>query len=146
VTPDDLLALTPALYVFIGVLGALIGSFLNVVIWRVPRGLSIVHPGSACPSCGHQITSAENIPIVSWLALHGRCSSCRGRISARYPMVEAATAALFILMAWTVGFTPILPLWLYMAAAGTALFLIDVDHKRLPDVIVLPSWGVILAG
>jgi leader peptidase (prepilin peptidase)/N-methyltransferase len=61
-------------------------------------------------------------------------------------MVEGATAALFILMAWTVGFTPILPLWLYIAAAGTALFLIDVDHQRLPDVIVLPSWGVILAG
>ncbi|MEP7192265.1 MAG: prepilin peptidase [Actinomycetota bacterium] len=145
-TPDELNDLTPALYVFVGVLGALIGSFLNVVIWRVPQGLSIVRPGSACPDCGHRITSAENIPIVSWLVLRGRCSSCRGRISARYPLVEAATAALFVLMAWTVGFTPILPVWLYLAAAGTALFLIDVDYKRLPDVIVMPSWGVILAG
>jgi leader peptidase (prepilin peptidase)/N-methyltransferase len=115
-----------------------------VVIWRVPQGLSVVRPGSACPRCGHEITARENVPILSWLVLRGRCSGCRSRISLRYPIVEAATGALFVLMAWRVGFTPILPLWLYLAAAGTALFLIDIDEKRLPDVIVLPSWGVTL--
>ena len=144
VTPDELTLLTPALYVFVGILGVMIGSFLNVVIWRVPQGLSIVRPGSACPRCGHQITVRENIPVLSWLALRGRCSGCRSPISVRYPIVEAAVGALFVLMAWRVGFTAILPLWLYLAAAGTALFLIDIDHKRLPDVIVLPSWGVTL--
>jgi leader peptidase (prepilin peptidase)/N-methyltransferase len=146
VTPADLTLLTPALYVSAGVLGALIGSFLNVVIWRVPQGLSVVRPGSACPKCGHQITALENIPVLSWLALGGRCSGCRSRISVRYPIVEGAVSALFILMVWTVGLTPVLPLWLYLAAAGTALFLIDIDHQRLPDVIVLPSWGVTLVG
>ena len=145
-TPADLTLLTPVLYVFVGVLGALIGSFLNVVIWRVPQGLSVVRPGSACPKCGHQITALENIPILSWLALRGRCSGCQSRISVRYPIVEAAVCALFILMVWTVGVTPILPLWLYLAAAGTALFLIDIDHHRLPDVIVKPSWAVTLVG
>jgi leader peptidase (prepilin peptidase)/N-methyltransferase len=144
VTPAELTLLTPLLYVFVGGLGALIGSFVNVVIWRVPQGLSIVRPGSACPKCGHQITALENIPVVSWLALRGRCSGCRSRISVRYPLVEAAVSALFILMAWTVGFTPILPLWLYLAAAGTALFLIDIDCQRLPDAIVWPSWVVTL--
>ncbi|MGV8845800.1 prepilin peptidase [Tessaracoccus sp.] len=145
-TSADLAALTPALYVLVGVFGLLIGSFLNVVIWRVPQGLSIIRPASACPACGHQITPPENIPILSWVFLRGRCSSCRSRISLRYPIVEATVGTLFVLMAWKVGFTPILPLWLYLAAAGTALFLIDVDHKRLPDVIVLPSWGVVLVG
>jgi len=140
--PNELTALTPMLYVFVAILGALIGSFVNVVIWRVPQGLSVVRPGSACPRCAHQITPLENIPVLSWLALRGRCSGCRSRISVRYPLVEAAVSALFVLMAWTVGFSPILPLWLYLAAAGTALFLIDIDVKRLPDVIVWPSWVV----
>jgi leader peptidase (prepilin peptidase) / N-methyltransferase len=144
--PNEMLLLTPLLYVFVGILGTLVGSFLNVVIWRVPQGLSIVRPGSACPKCAHQITPLENIPILSWVALRGRCSGCRSGISVRYPIVEAATGALFVLMAWAVGFTPILPLWLYLAAAGTALFLIDIDHKRLPDVIVKPSWVVTLVG
>jgi leader peptidase (prepilin peptidase) / N-methyltransferase len=144
VTPAELTSLTPLLYVFVGGLGALIGSFVNVVIWRVPQGLSVVRPGSACPKCGHQITPLENIPVFSWLALRGRCSGCRSRISVRYPLVEAAVSALFILMAWTVGFTLILPLWLYLAAAGTALFLIDIDCHRLPDAIVWPSWVVTL--
>lgn len=145
-TAADLSALTPVLYVFSGLFGMIIGSFLNVVIWRVPQGLSVVRPGSACPSCGHEITALENIPVLSWVALRGRCSSCAGRISARYPLVEAAVGALFVLMAWTIGFTAILPLWWYLAAAGTALFLIDVDHKRLPDAIVLPAWGVTVIG
>ena len=138
--------LTPVLYVFVGLAGALVGSFVNVVIWRVPQGLSVIRPRSACPKCGHQITAVENIPILSWLALRGRCSGCRSGISVRYPIVEAAVSALFVLMAWKVGFTPILPLWLYLAAAGTALFLIDIDCHRLPDAIVKPSWGVTLIG
>ena len=144
--PNDLTLLTPALYVFVGLLGLIIGSFVNVVIWRVPQGLSIVRPGSACPRCGHEITALENIPILSWLVLRGRCSGCQAGISVRYPLVEAAVGALFVLMAWRVGFTPILPLWLYLAAAGTALFLIDIDKQRLPDVIVWPSWVVTLVG
>ena len=79
----------------LGVVGLLIGSFLNVVIHRVPAGLSVVKPRSRCPECGHEITAAENIPVVSWLVLRGRCNGCGMRISARYPFVELATAVLF---------------------------------------------------
>ena len=84
----------------VGLLGALIGSFLNVVVWRVPQGMSIVHPPSACPECGHRIAWHDNVPVVSWLLLRGRCRSCGARISVRYPLVEAGTAVAFALTAW----------------------------------------------
>ncbi|MHB8450093.1 MAG: prepilin peptidase [Mycobacteriales bacterium] len=127
---------------FAAVLGLAIGSFLNVVIWRVPRGESIVRPASHCPACQAPIAPLDNVPVLSWLALHGRCRACTAPISPRYPLVEAGTAALFALVAWRTGAHAELPALLYLAAIAVALALIDLDVKRLPDVIVLPSYGV----
>lgn len=142
------IALDPAstvlLALFVGFVGLFIGSFLNVVIYRVPAGESVVHPRSRCPGCGHQITPAENVPVVSWLVLRGRCSGCHEPISARYPLVELGTGVLFGLTAWWTGLSWTLPAYLYLAAIAVALSLIDLDVHRLPDVIVLPSYGVAL--
>ena len=129
----------------VGVVGLLIGSFLNVVVWRVPRGESVVHPPSACPRCGHAIRRRDNVPVVSWLVLRGRCRDCGAPISARYPLVELATGVLFALTAWFAGPTWILPALLYLAAISVALALIDIDTKRLPNAIVLPAYPVSLA-
>ncbi len=125
------------------VLGALIGSFLNVVVWRVPRGESVVSPPSACPRCGHEIRARDNVPVVSWLLLRGRCRDCAAPISPRYPVVEATTAVLFALVALRIGWAPELPAYLYLAAIGLALALIDLDTHRLPDPIVLPAYPVL---
>jgi leader peptidase (prepilin peptidase)/N-methyltransferase len=122
--------------------GLAIGSFLNVVIWRVPRGESIVSPPSACPSCGTEIRPYDNIPVLSWLVLRGRCRSCRQRISPRYPLVEAGTALMFAALTLRFGLDARLPAYLYLAAIAIALALIDLDVKRLPDVLTLPSYGV----
>jgi len=124
------------------VLGLAIGSFLNVVIWRVPRGESIVSPPSACPGCGTHIRPKDNVPVLSWLLLRGRCRDCSEPISPRYPLVEAGTAVLFVVMALRFGFDPVLPAYLYLAAVGLALALIDLDCKRLPDALTLPSYPV----
>lgn len=124
--------------------GLVVGSFLNVVIYRVPAGESVVRPRSRCMTCGHQITPAENIPVVSWLFLRGRCSGCGSRISARYPLVELGTGIVFGVTAWWVGLSWTLPAFLYLAAIAVALSMIDLDVKRLPDAIVLPSYGVAL--
>lgn len=127
-------------------LGLLVGSFLNVVVWRVPRGESVVSPPSACPGCGARVRPRDNVPVLSWLLLRGRCRDCRAPISARYPLVEAGTAVLFGLVAWRLGDTPaLLPAYLYLAAVAVALALIDIDVRRLPDAIVLPSYPVIAA-
>lgn len=131
--------------VLAGVVGLVIGSFLNVVVWRVPRGESVVHPPSACPRCGHAIRSRDNVPVVSWLVLRGRCRDCGNPISARYPLVEAGTGVLFALTAWFTGPSWVLPALLYLAAISVALALIDLETHRLPDAIVLPSYGVALA-
>jgi leader peptidase (prepilin peptidase) / N-methyltransferase len=134
--------------VLAAVLGLLVGSFLNVVVWRVPRGESVVHPPSACPSCGHAIRPYDNIPVVSWLLLRGRCRDCGNPVSRRYPLVEAGTGVLFGLTTLWCGVTWALPAMLYLAAVAVALTLIDIDVHRLPDVIVLPSYlvgGALLA-
>jgi leader peptidase (prepilin peptidase)/N-methyltransferase len=129
---------------FCALLGLLIGSFLNVVVWRVPRGESIVRPPSACPSCGHEIRPRDNVPVLGWLLLRGRCRDCRAPISARYPLVEGATGALFALLALRFGMHPELPAYLYLGAVGIALALIDIDVKRLPDALTLPSYPIAL--
>jgi leader peptidase (prepilin peptidase)/N-methyltransferase len=126
----------------VGLLGLVIGSFLNVVVYRVPRQESIVSPGSHCPSCDAPIKGRHNVPVLSWLVLRGRCHSCRGRISLRYPLVEAGTAALFVAITLRFGFSVELPAYLYLGAIGVCLALIDVDVRRLPDTIVLPSYVV----
>jgi leader peptidase (prepilin peptidase)/N-methyltransferase len=133
---------------FVALLGLLVGSFLNVVVWRVPRGESVVTPPSACPSCHALIRPRDNIPVLGWLLLRGRCRDCHAAISPRYPLVEAATAALFAAMALRFGISAALPAYLYLCAVGLALALIDVDVKRLPDALTLPSYvvgGVLLA-
>jgi leader peptidase (prepilin peptidase) / N-methyltransferase len=126
-----------------GLLGLLLGSFLNVVIWRVPRGESIVRPPSHCPSCGHAVRPRDNVPVASWLLLRGRCRDCHAPISVRYPLVELATGLVFLVLALRIGFEPELPAYLYLGAIGIALAMIDIDVKRLPNAIVLPSYLVV---
>ncbi|MCU1601049.1 MAG: prepilin signal peptidase PulO-like peptidase [Frankiales bacterium] len=133
------------LYVLVGLLGLAIGSFANVVIYRVPAGQSVVSPPSACPQCHTEILARDNVPVLGWLVLRGKCRQCSSPISPRYPLVEAATAALFVLMAWRFGAHAALAAFLYLAATGVVLAMIDIDTKRLPDAIVKPSW-VVVAG
>jgi leader peptidase (prepilin peptidase)/N-methyltransferase len=134
---------TAVLTVFCGLLGLAIGSFLNVVIWRVPRGESVVRPPSHCPSCDTEIAPRDNVPVVSWLLLRGRCRSCQAKISTRYPLVELATGVLFAVLAAHFGPHALLAAYLYLAAVGVALAMIDFDHHRLPDVLTLPSYAVV---
>jgi leader peptidase (prepilin peptidase) / N-methyltransferase len=134
------------LTVVTGLVGLAVGSFLNVVIYRVPRGESLVRPASHCPACGAVVRNRHNIPIVGWLALCGRCADCRAPISMRYPVVELTTGVVFAgLTAWLVGhqLTSAVPAYLYFAAAGIALAAIDLDCGRLPRAIVLPSYPVL---
>jgi leader peptidase (prepilin peptidase)/N-methyltransferase len=131
------------LAVWSAALGLVIGSFLNVVIWRLPRGESIVRPPSHCPSCGHQVRARDNVPVVSWLLLRGRCRDCQATISARYPLVELGTGVVFVVLALRIGLEPELPAFLYLGAIGVALAMIDIDVKRLPNAIVLPSYPVV---
>lgn len=138
------------------VFGLALGSFLNVVVHRVPAGLSVVAPASACPGCSHPIRRRDNIPVVSWLALRGRCRDCSTAISARYPLVEAATAVLFLLVgirfaptsdasgAALVGALVLLAALLTAMAGSVALALIDIDTHRLPNRIVLPAYPLFL--
>ena len=130
------------------VFGLLIGSFLNVVVWRVPRGESVARPPSACPKCGKQIDPVDNVPVLSWVLLGGKCRGCKEPISRRYPLVEAGTALVFALVAARFGLSAELPAYLYLAAVGIALALIDLDVRRLPDVLTLPSYpvGLVLLG
>jgi leader peptidase (prepilin peptidase)/N-methyltransferase len=129
----------PALEIaFIAVLGAIIGSFLNVVIHRLPRGESLSSPGSRCPSCGAAIAPYDNVPILSWLLLRGRCRRCGAAISPRYPAVELLTAATFAAVVAVRGFDDDLLLELPFAASLIALAGIDFDHKLLPNKIVYP--------
>jgi leader peptidase (prepilin peptidase)/N-methyltransferase len=125
--------------------GLLLGSFANVVIWRVPRGESIVSPPSSCPQCGSRIRWWQNVPIVSFLALRGRCASCRAPISWRYPAVELAMAMLFALTAWWRGLERDLPAFLALAFVALILTVIDIEHRRIPNAIVLPAIPVFVA-
>jgi leader peptidase (prepilin peptidase) / N-methyltransferase len=126
------------------VLGLVIGSFLNVVTWRLPRGESVVRPPSACPVCGAWVRPWDDVPVVSWLVLRGRCRDCDATISPRYPAVEAMTGVLFVLVVvrFGGGTDPqpwAIPAYLYLAAIGVTLSFIDLDTHRLPDPIVLPA-------
>ena len=131
-------------YIFVFVFGAAIGSFLNVVIYRVPNELSIVLPNSACPNCKTPIKAYDNIPILGWLWLGGKCRSCRGAIAWRYPAVELLTACVFMLIFWRIGLTPYLPVALAFAAAMIALVFIDAEHMILPNVITYPMFIIAL--
>ncbi|MCU1493426.1 MAG: prepilin signal peptidase PulO-like peptidase [Acidimicrobiaceae bacterium] len=136
----------PALGLLVGfcaLIGLLVGSFLNVVIYRVPRHESVVSPRSACPSCHVAIVAWDNVPVVSWLYLQGRCRSCRSPISARYPLVELATAALFAGAAARIGFDWALPAYLVLLAGLLALACTDFEHMVLPKRIVYPVLGLV---
>jgi leader peptidase (prepilin peptidase)/N-methyltransferase len=134
----------PLLLSIVGLFGLAVGSFLNVVIHRVPRGESLVRPGSHCPHCGNKIRNRHNIPVLGWLLLGRQCADCKAPVSLRYPLVEASTAALFVAVAARLGWSWELPAYLYLAAIAIALAAIDLDVMRLPDQIVLPSYAVAL--
>ncbi len=123
-------------------LGLIVGSFLNVVAHRVPAGRSVVRPGSACPACGAPVRPRDNVPVVSWFVLRGRCRDCGVAISARYPLVESVTGVAFAAAALLLGSVWVLPAYWWFAGVGIALVLTDLDHKRLPDRIVFPGFGV----
>ena len=140
----DLHVVSPLLgYVIAGVFGAIIGSFLNVVVHRVPLEESIVFPNSRCPSCGKAIAFYDNIPVISYLVLGAKCRHCKEHISIRYPAVELLTAALFIVVAWHDGLSAALPFDLIFASALLALVFIDAEHMILPNAITYP--GIIFA-
>ncbi len=122
--------------------GAVIGSFLNVCIYRLPRGISVVWPASQCPRCGRQLSWFENIPIVSYLVLRGRCRTCRAHISVRYPIVEAITCAMFTLGWWYYGPGMLLVSRLVFGCTLIVLFEIDREHQILPHAITLPGIAV----
>jgi leader peptidase (prepilin peptidase) / N-methyltransferase len=128
-----------------GLFGAVIGSFLNVVAHRVPLGESLVSPGSRCPECGADVRPYDNVPVVSWLLLRGRCRDCGAPISPRYPLVELVTALVFAAVVAVRGFDDDLVLELPFVSALIALAAIDFDHKLLPNKIVYPlaAYGVI---
>ena len=139
-------ALAPPLPVacaLLGILGAMIGSFLNVVIHRLPREQSIVFPNSTCPRCSARIKAYDNIPILSFLILRGQCRACSARISLRYPTVEALTALLFAAVTWHDGLSFALPFDLGFTAAILALLFIDAEHMILPNAITYP--GILFA-
>jgi len=125
-------------YIFIFIIGAAIGSFLNVVIHRVPNEQSIVFPNSACPKCGKAIAGYDNVPILSWLILGGKCRNCKEPISFRYPAVELLTALSFALVFWKFGLDVLLPVGLIFVAVAIALMFIDAEHMILPNVITYP--------
>lgn len=113
------------------------------MIWRVPRGKSLVRPGSACPRCDAPVEPRDNIPILSWLILGAKCRTCKAPISARYPLVEAGTAVAFVGVVLVFADDPwAWPAWWYFAAVSIALAAIDIDLRKLPDAIVLPSYIV----
>ena len=115
--------------------GLAIGSFLNVVIYRLPRGESLIRPGSRCPSCRAALSPWDNVPVLAYLWLRGRCRRCGSKISIRYPTVELFTGLLFAAIAWQHGATPMTPVWCVFAAALIAASVIDIDHRIIPDEI-----------
>jgi leader peptidase (prepilin peptidase)/N-methyltransferase len=128
--------------VYVAVLGLIIGSYLNVVIHRLPRGVSTVWPRSSCTSCGAAIRAWDNLPVVSYLLLRGRCRQCGARISWRYPAIEAATSLLFVLCFERFGLRPAALAAAFFCSLMVILAAIDIEHMLLPDRITLP--GIVL--
>ena len=128
--------------------GCVIGSFLNVVVWRIPRGESLLTPPSHCPNCGHLIRAWENIPIISWLCLRGRCSGCHQPISIRYPLGESATGLLFFIIWYAIARRnlplAVLPGYFYLTGALLSAALIDMKHRMIPDEITISGLVVSL--
>jgi leader peptidase (prepilin peptidase) / N-methyltransferase len=131
--------MTAAYTILAAVLGAVLGSFFNVVIYRLPRGESLVRPGSRCPHCSTEIKPYDNIPVLSWMLLRGRCRNCGESISIRYPAVEAMTAVLFAAVVLDKGADR--DVWLGLAFVATLIpiALIDLEHRLIPNKITLPA-------
>jgi leader peptidase (prepilin peptidase)/N-methyltransferase len=128
-----------AVAVLAAVLGLLVGSFLNVVVWRLPRGESLIRPRSRCPSCGTAIRPWDNIPVVSWLLLRGRCRDCGARIAPRYPLVELATGVLYALVVVAKDDALDIALGLLLVTALVPITLIDLELRLIPNAITLPA-------
>lgn len=133
------MTLEPIQLTILVLLGLAVGSFLNVCIHRIPRGQSLMFPGSRCPGCGYELRWFDNIPVASYALLGGRCRRCRARISIRYPLVELATMALFVGHGLTFGWTALLVPRLFFACVLVVLFAIDLEHHLLPNAITLPG-------
>jgi leader peptidase (prepilin peptidase)/N-methyltransferase len=133
VTPPPL----PAVVALLGVFGLMVGSFLNVCIFRIPLGQSIVHPPSRCMSCGKALRPWHNVPVLSWLVLRGRCGFCAAPISARYPAIELLTGVVFALHGLVFELDALLAVRLIFAAVLIVLAFIDIDHRILPDSMTL---------
>jgi len=125
------------IYGIIFVLGITIGSFLNVCIYRIPEHLSIIKPRSRCGNCGHTLNAWELIPLVSWLMLGGKCHNCKTRISVRYPLVELLEGFLFMLVFHKFGLSALTPIFWLFVAMMTVVFFIDLDHKIIPNKVVI---------
>jgi leader peptidase (prepilin peptidase)/N-methyltransferase len=137
------LAFPPAIALaFAFVLGACVGSFLNVVVWRLPRGESLVRPGSHCPGCDSPIPPWANVPLLSYLALRGRCRSCGARISLRYPLIEALTGLVFAALLWVHGPSARLLVDWALASALIAVTFIDIDYQIIPNSITIPGLAI----
>ncbi|MCC7178589.1 MAG: prepilin peptidase [Acidobacteria bacterium] len=136
--------MTPSLSLLVlaGVLGLAIGSFLNVVIYRVPLGQSLASPPSTCPSCRTRLRWIDNIPVLSWMVLRGKCHHCRAPISIQYPLVELVTGVLFVLVTWLTPVGPLLAARLTLVLILIVLFGIDLHHQILPNVITLPGIAI----
>ena len=126
-------------YLFAFVFGAVIGSFLNVCIWRLPKGESVVFPPSHCPACDYKIPFYDNIPLVSYLLLGGKCRSCRAHISVQYPLVELVTALLTLSLFMRFGLSLSFAVLFLFCAAMVVITFIDLEHQIIPDVISLPG-------
>ncbi|MEH3053908.1 MAG: prepilin peptidase [Patulibacter minatonensis] len=137
-----------AVLLFALIIGLVIGSFLNVVIHRLPLGESVVTPRSRCPKCGHEISGIENVPVLSWLALRGRCRGCRAPISPRYPLIELATGLLWVAVVAAAYDEPErIALGLILATALVPITAIDLEHRRIPNKITGPAAiALVIAG
>jgi len=132
-------AVTAFVTVVCGLFGLVVGSFLNVVIYRVPRKESVVRPRSRCPGCGTQLAERDNIPVVSWVLLRGKCRTCGEPISARYPLVELLTGVLFVAGALRFGLDWVLPAYLVFFASLVAITFIDLEHYIIPNRVLYPT-------
>ena len=127
------------IYIIAFILGSLIGSFLNVCIYRLPRNLSIITPASRCPGCNTPIRPYDNIPFFSYIFLGGKCRVCRANISFRYPLVEFLNAAFYVLVLWRYGLGWQIPLYFIFCSALVVIIFIDLDFQIIPDSITLPG-------
>jgi len=129
-------------YIIVALLGALIGSFLNVCIYRIPRNVSIISPSSRCPSCNTPIRPYDNVPVISYILLGGRCRVCGAGISLRYPFVEILNATLYVLVFYRFGFAWHTVIFALLCSTLIAITFIDLDFQIIPDVITLPGIAI----